>query len=132
MCRFFEKHATVVDITDKEVIDCFQDGLYHRRTFEDFGHRRPSSITKLKDKIISWADEEDKGPAKDNSKKPPVVSKNCPKRSAHGTRRTTTLSNSATNFGGHSSILQSHTTLTTRRERAKSMKATMTSKTLTR
>jgi hypothetical protein len=55
---FFDKRATVVDVTDKEVIDLFQDGLYHRRTFEDFGRRRPSSITKLKDMITSWADKE--------------------------------------------------------------------------
>jgi hypothetical protein len=60
----FDKCATVVDVTDKEVIDLFQDGIYHRRTFEDFGCRRPSSITKLKDMITSWADEEDKANAK--------------------------------------------------------------------
>jgi hypothetical protein len=42
MRRFFDKRATVVDVTDKEVIDLFQDGLYHRRTFKDFGRRRPS------------------------------------------------------------------------------------------
>jgi hypothetical protein len=59
MRRFFDKHATVVDVTDKEVIDLFQDGLYHRRTFEDFGRRRPKSILHLKDMITSWADEED-------------------------------------------------------------------------
>jgi hypothetical protein len=64
MRRFFDKRATVVDVTDKEVIDLFQDGLYHRCTFEDFGRRRPSSITKLKDNITSWADEEDKVNAK--------------------------------------------------------------------
>jgi hypothetical protein len=57
---FFDKHATVVDVTDKEVIDIFQDDLYHRRTFEDFGRCRPSSTTKLKNMITSWADEEDK------------------------------------------------------------------------
>jgi hypothetical protein len=28
MRRFFNKRATVVDVTDKEVIDLFQDGLY--------------------------------------------------------------------------------------------------------
>jgi hypothetical protein len=61
---FFDKHATVVDVSDKEVIDLFQDGLYHRRTFEDFGRRRPSSITHLKDMIMFWADEEDKANAK--------------------------------------------------------------------
>jgi hypothetical protein len=46
--RFFDKRATVVDVTDKEVIDLFQDGLYHHRTFEDFGRRRPRSITHLR------------------------------------------------------------------------------------
>jgi hypothetical protein len=61
---FFEKRATVVDVTDKKVIDLCPDGLYHRRTFEDFGRRRPSSLTKLKDIITSWADEEDKANAK--------------------------------------------------------------------
>jgi hypothetical protein len=50
---FFDKRATVVDVTDKEVIDLFQDGLYHRRTFEDFDRCRPSSITHLKDMITS-------------------------------------------------------------------------------
>jgi hypothetical protein len=64
MWRFFDKRATLVDVTDKEVIDLFQDGLYHRRTFEDFRRRRPSSITKVKDIISSWVDEEDKANAK--------------------------------------------------------------------
>jgi hypothetical protein len=64
MRRFFDKRATVVDVTDKEVIDLFQDGLYHHRTFEDFGHRRPKSIPHLKDMVTSWADEEDKANAK--------------------------------------------------------------------
>jgi hypothetical protein len=64
MQRFFDKRATVVYVTDKEVINLFQDGLYHHRTIENFGHRCPSSITKLKDMITSWADEEDKANAK--------------------------------------------------------------------
>jgi hypothetical protein len=64
MRRFFDKRATVVDVTDKEVTDLFQDGLYHRRTFEDFSRRRPKSIPHLKDMITSWADEEDKANAK--------------------------------------------------------------------
>jgi hypothetical protein len=50
---FFDKRATVVDVSDKEVIDLFQDGLYHHRTFKDFGRSRPSSITHLKDMITS-------------------------------------------------------------------------------
>jgi hypothetical protein len=62
--RLFNKHATLVDVTDKEVNDLFQDDLYHRRTFKDFGRRHSSSISKLKDMITSWADEEDKANAK--------------------------------------------------------------------
>jgi hypothetical protein len=61
---FFDKRATVVDVTDKEVINLLQDCLYHRHTFKYFDRRRPSSITKLKDMITSWADEEDKANAK--------------------------------------------------------------------
>jgi hypothetical protein len=61
---FFDKRATIVDITDKQVNECFQDGLYHHRTFKDFGRHHPSSITKLKDMITSWVDEEDKANAK--------------------------------------------------------------------
>jgi hypothetical protein len=64
MRRFFDKHATVVDVTDKEVIDLFQDGLYQHRTFEDFGRHRSKSIPHLKDMITSWVDEEDKANAK--------------------------------------------------------------------
>jgi hypothetical protein len=64
MRRFFDKRATVVDVTDKEVIDLFQDGLYHRRTFEDFCRRHPKSIPHLKEMIMSWADEEDKANTK--------------------------------------------------------------------
>jgi hypothetical protein len=64
MRRFFDKHATVVDVTDTEVIDLFQDGLYHRRTFEDFGRLCPKSIPHLKDMITSWADEKDKANTK--------------------------------------------------------------------
>jgi hypothetical protein len=64
MRRFFDKRTTVVDVTDKEVIDLFQDGLYHGCTFEDFGRRRPKSIPHLKDMITSWEDEEEKANAK--------------------------------------------------------------------
>jgi hypothetical protein len=67
MRHFFDKRATVVDVTDKEVIDLFQHVLYYRRTFEDFGRRRPSSITNLKDMITSWADEENKANTKYDS-----------------------------------------------------------------
>jgi hypothetical protein len=66
-CAAFSTSARPFDITDKEVIDLFKNGLYHDCTFEDFDRRRPSSITNLKDMITSWADEEDKANAKYDS-----------------------------------------------------------------
>jgi hypothetical protein len=50
---FFDKRPTIVDVSDKKVIDLIQDGLYHRRIFKGFGRRRLSSITHLKDMITS-------------------------------------------------------------------------------
>jgi hypothetical protein len=67
MWCFFDKRAIVVNIIDKEVIDLFQDRLYHHRIFKDFGRHRLSPINKLKDVITSWADEEDKANAKYDS-----------------------------------------------------------------
>jgi hypothetical protein len=67
MRRFFDKRATVVDVSDKEVIDLFQEELYHPCTFQDFGRRHPNSNTRLKDMITSWADEEDKANTKYDS-----------------------------------------------------------------
>jgi hypothetical protein len=183
MWCFFDKRATVVDVTDKEVIDLFQDRLYHHRTFKDFGCHRPSSITKLKDMITSWADEEDKantkydsirGKSKNNTggnnnnnnkdhgvatiainrvltanvsqtqsqlynalrrttrKRPLASSKTCSLKSAHGIWMATTPRSSATNSSTHSKVLQTHDLLATRRARRKSMKATTTSRNLTR
>ena len=60
MRRFFDMHATVIDITDREVIDYFQEGRHFRRTYEEFGRQRLSSIPKLKEMITSWDNEEDK------------------------------------------------------------------------
>jgi hypothetical protein len=60
MRRFFEKRATVVDVTEKEVIDTFRDGFYDDTLFQYFGRARPTNITKLKEMITHWEDEEDK------------------------------------------------------------------------
>jgi hypothetical protein len=141
MRRFFDKRATVVDVTDKEVIDLFQDGLYHRRTFEDFGRRRPSSITKLKDMITTQVLIKRKSdnivvaiqrPVKDNSKKTSGGFKDLLKEKCPWHLRATILPNSATNSGEHSRTLQTHGLLTTRTARKKPTKATTTSKNPTR
>jgi hypothetical protein len=178
---FFDKRATVVDVTDKEVIDLFQDDLYHHRTFEDFGRRRPSSITHPKDMITSWADEEDKAneydairgkrkqntgggssnngnqggrinnysgpnrkrkpdntvaaiqrPANENSKKTSGGFKDLLKEKCLWHLDGNHTTDSATNSGEHSRILQSHDTLMTRMARRRTTKAMATSRNPTR
>lgn len=54
--RFFEKKTTIVDISERDVIDCFQNGLSGRRMYQDFGRRRPSTIKELKEMVQNWAD----------------------------------------------------------------------------
>ena len=56
---FFDKRATVVDVSERDVIDCFQ-GIFDHQTYIDFGHHRPHSISSLKSMVQEWADEEDK------------------------------------------------------------------------
>jgi hypothetical protein len=129
MRRFFDKRATIVDVSDKEVIDLFQDSLYHRRTFEDFGRCRPSSITKLKEMITSWADEEDKA----NANYDAIRGKSKQNAgSSNNNNQDQPRPNSATNSREQSRTLQNHDILTTKKARKKPTKAMMTSKNLTR
>src|SRR5688572_15004028 len=58
--RFFKKKATIVDILETDIIECFQNGLYDRRTYQDFGRRRPVTVKDLKIMVQQWVDEEDK------------------------------------------------------------------------
>lgn len=54
-----DKKATVVNISDREIIKCFQEGLGNHRMYEQFGLNRPTNIKDLKEMIQRWADEED-------------------------------------------------------------------------
>jgi hypothetical protein len=56
---FFEMHATIVNITDEDVIRCFQNGLFSKHTYHDFGHNRPTTSIELRNMMARWADQED-------------------------------------------------------------------------
>ncbi|XP_012702802.2 uncharacterized protein LOC101774941 [Setaria italica] len=45
---FFDKKATIMDVMERDVIDCFQNSLHDRRMFQDFGRRRPADVKSLK------------------------------------------------------------------------------------
>jgi hypothetical protein len=56
---FFEMRATIANITDEDIIHCFQNGLFSKHTYHYFGHNRPTTAVKLRDMMARWADQED-------------------------------------------------------------------------
>jgi hypothetical protein len=57
--RFFEMRATIANITDEDVIRCFQNGLFSKHTYHNFGCNRPTIAMELCDMMAWWADQED-------------------------------------------------------------------------
>jgi hypothetical protein len=57
--RFFETHAAITNITDEDIIRCFQHGLFLKNTYQDFGRNRPTTAVELRDMMARWADQED-------------------------------------------------------------------------
>jgi hypothetical protein len=57
--RFFEMCATIANITDEDVIYCFQNGLFLKHTYHDFRSNRPTTAVELRDMMAWWADQED-------------------------------------------------------------------------
>jgi hypothetical protein len=53
-------HATVANITDKDVINCFQNSLSSKNIYRDFGRNRPKTVVELYDMMQRWASQEDK------------------------------------------------------------------------
>jgi hypothetical protein len=56
---FFETRATIANIADEDVIRCFQNGLFSKNTYHDFGHNHPTTAMELCDMMARWADQED-------------------------------------------------------------------------
>jgi hypothetical protein len=58
--HFFETCATITNITDEDVIRCFQNRLFLKHTYHDFGRNCPTTVVELRDMMAWWADQEDK------------------------------------------------------------------------
>jgi hypothetical protein len=56
---FFKTRATIVNFSDRDVIDCLHNGLYERAIYRDFGRNCPKTVADLCDMMHSWADQED-------------------------------------------------------------------------
>jgi hypothetical protein len=53
--HFFEMRATIANITDEDIIRCFQNGLFSKYTYHDFGCNRPTTAVELRDMMARWA-----------------------------------------------------------------------------
>lgn len=57
--RFFDTRATIANIADDDVIDCFHNGLVAQQLYRDFGRNRLRSVVALRDMMLAWADQEE-------------------------------------------------------------------------
>jgi hypothetical protein len=56
---FFKMCASIADITDEDVIRCFQNRLFSKHMYHDFGRNRPTTAVELCDMMAWWANQED-------------------------------------------------------------------------
>jgi hypothetical protein len=52
--HFFKMRATITNITDEDVIHCFQNSLGSKNMYYDFGRNRPKTIVELHDMMQRW------------------------------------------------------------------------------
>jgi hypothetical protein len=51
--------TTIANITDDDVIRCFQNGLFSKHTYHNFRRNHPTTVVELHDMMARWADQED-------------------------------------------------------------------------
>jgi hypothetical protein len=55
----FETRASIANITDEDIIRCFQNDLFSKNTYHNFGRNYPTTAVELRDMMARWADQED-------------------------------------------------------------------------
>jgi hypothetical protein len=58
--RFFDVRATIVNISEDDIIDCFYNGITDPGIYRDFGRNRPKTVAGLRDMMHDWAEQEEK------------------------------------------------------------------------
>jgi hypothetical protein len=51
--RFFEMHATIANITNEDIIRCFQNDLFSKHTYHNFERNHPTTAVELRD-MMAW------------------------------------------------------------------------------
>jgi hypothetical protein len=58
--RFFDVRATIVNISEEDIIDCFYNGITDLGSYRDFGRNRPKTVAGLRDMMHDWSEQEEK------------------------------------------------------------------------
>jgi hypothetical protein len=57
---FFDVRATIANISEEDIIDCFYNGLTDPGICRDFGRNRPKTVARLRDMMHDWSEQEEK------------------------------------------------------------------------
>ena len=57
--HFFDTRATIANISDQDIIDCFPNGISDQNLYRDFGHNRPKIVVQLWVLMQNWVDQEE-------------------------------------------------------------------------
>jgi hypothetical protein len=60
MRRFFDIRATIANISEEDIIDCFYNGITDPGIYRDFERNRPKTIAGLRDMMHDWSKQEEK------------------------------------------------------------------------
>jgi hypothetical protein len=59
-CCFFDVHATIVNISEEDIIDCFYNGITDPGIYRDFRRSRSKTVVGLRDMMHDWSEQEEK------------------------------------------------------------------------
>jgi hypothetical protein len=57
---FFDVRATIANISEEDIIDCFYNGITDPGIYRDFGRNRPKTVAGLRDMMHDWSEQEEK------------------------------------------------------------------------
>jgi hypothetical protein len=59
-CYFFDVRATIANVSEEDIIDCFYNGITNPGIYRDFEQNRPKTIAGLRDMMHDWSEQEEK------------------------------------------------------------------------
>jgi hypothetical protein len=59
-CHFFNVRATILNISEEDIIDCFYNGITDPGIYRDFRRNRPKTVAGLRDMMHDWSEQEEK------------------------------------------------------------------------